>query len=418
MPKITKQKKDRGREIMAEIHAERQLQEQDLGWLFRPLAVCPFPAAPQGKREIIEDGKRIEEYKVLWTRKAGNVKVEVLGHPDYGIPHGQDTLIVLYLAYEARRQGSRKIRVNFYRDFMRMFKMEANDGRKYRLVVQSLQRIRNARYSWEVMGENRERGLHFLYIDEYDLYCDPKQPEQRLLFDQYIILSERFWEEIRSHKIPSNLKAIIYLKAKPAHLNFYIWLSYRIGAVFQATIGQGLGPEEILIPFWGTQGLQEQMSSVIERRNDFRIQVKKWMKSVREVWPRCPVEIEDDALRIFITSEEQLDVQGKETNAPRILPKPKKELPVVVSDNCPLCGQERILKLGQTSANGQRLPDYWECTGGCGRTPAAALCKYCQQPMEMMNKGRADYTYFCARCQNYEGGENYWIQHSAMLVRE
>ena len=223
MPKKTDETLQREKDRLVEIHAARRTLTQELGWLFRPLAVCPFPAASLGKRQITDrDGSKHEEHHVLWSRRSGNVRVKILGDPDCGVPHGQDTLVILYLAYEARRQGSRKIRVNFYRDFMRMFEMNPNSGWKYRLVVDSLRRIRNAKYSWEVEGEaGRERGLHFLFIEEYDLLCDPKNPDQRPLWDQYILLSERFWHEINTHRIPGNLKAIVALKSQPARLNFY-----------------------------------------------------------------------------------------------------------------------------------------------------------------------------------------------------
>ena len=412
MPRITPKKREKNRDQLAEIRADRQLKEQDLGWLFRPLAVCPFPAAPQGKRIIIEDGKRIEEFRVLWTRRASNIKVEVLGHPEYGIPYGQDALVVLYLAYEARRQGSRKIKVNFYRDFMRMFEMNPNSGRKYQLVVESLRRIRHASFSWEVDGDPvRERGLHFLYIDEYDLYCDPKRPDQRMLFDQYIILSERFWEEIRTHRIPSNLKAIVYLKGKPAHLNFYIWLSYRIGTIYHETVGKGLDPITVHIPFWGPQGLQEQMSSVVERRNDFRVQVKKWLLSVQEVWPKCPAEIEGDSLRIQVENEDQLDVQNKDTEAPRIMGR-RKPAPALSAPTspCPVCGALRTLQPGRINRqNNVRYPDWWKCAGGCQAVPADARCPDCGRTMEEKNRGRVDYYYQC-ECGLVKAGEDYWLQ--------
>lgn len=400
---------------MVEINTDRLALTQDLGWLFRPLAVCPFPAASLGKRTVIDRNGKREEHCILWTRRAGNIKVEILGHPDHGVPHGQDTLVVLYLAYEARRQGSRKIKVNFYRDFMRMFEMNANSGWKYRLVVQSLQRIRHAKYSWEIEGEpGRESGLHFLYIDEYDLYCDPKHPDQKSLFDQYILLSERFWQEISAHRIPSNLKAIIALKSKPARLNFYIWLSYRIGLAYQETIGNGLAPVKIVIPFWGEKGLQSQMSSLIEERYNFRIHAKRWMDAVLKVWPNCPAEIVDDTLQICITNEDQLDVQPKDTDAPKILPGPKVlPPPKPITDTCPHCGKTRTRMAGVPNrAKGYLLPDYWQCSGGCPREAVDVACKHCRQPMKTVNKGRADYYYHCAKCQHVESGDGYWIVQS------
>lgn len=416
MPKKTEAALTRDHDRRAEIHADRLSLTQELGWLFRPLAVCPFPAASLGKRQVTgRDGRKTEEYYVLWTRRSGNVKVEILGHPDYGIPFGQDTLVVLYLAFEAKRQGTRKIKVNFYRDFMRMFEMNPNDGRKYRLVIDSLRRIRNAKYSWEIVGESRETGLHFLYIDEYDLYCDPKHPDQRTLYDQYIMLSERFWEEIRTHRIPSNLKAIIALKAKPAHLNFYIWLSYRVGQAFQETVAKGFDPKTIYIPFWGEKGLQSQLSSMIEKRNEYRRRVRWWLDTVKEIWPLCPVEIEEDALTISVTSEEQLDVMPKETDAPRIKPRPAslkakpEEQPAAATSFCPACSQERTLKPGKQSRKGYRMPDYWQCAGGCQAVPADALCPDCGRTMEEKNRGRVDYYYQC-ECGLVKAGEDYWLQ--------
>lgn len=413
MPKFTEKALKKSVDLLAEITADRQLKEQELGWLFRPLAVCPFPAYSLGKRKVIgSDGKVKEEHEILWTRRAGNIRVKIVGDPEYGVPHGQDTLIILYLAYEARRQDSRKIKVNFYRDFMRMFEMNANDGRKYRLVVQSLQRIRNAKYSWEVEGEKRERGVNFLYIEEYDLFCDSRNPDQRPLFDQYILLSERFWHEIRTHHIPSNLKAIVALKSKPAHLNFYIWLSYRVGQIYRQTMDKGLDPEVVFIPFWGPKGLQEQMSSAIEEKRNFRIEVKKWIKSVKEVWPPCPVEIEGDALKIYVTSADQLDVQLKDTDAPRIPPKAKPvPLPEAARSVCPTCGGERILKPGLKSRKGYRMPDYWKCSGGCKPISAEAFCPECGQVMAEKNKGRADYFYQCS-CGVVKGGEDYWLHYA------
>lgn len=394
---------------VAKIQADRQMQTQELGWLFRPLALCPFPAKPLKKR-IMFQGKEIEAgLESIWQRKAGSLTISITADPRYGVPYGQDILIVLYLAIEARRQGSRKIVVNFYRDLMEMFGINANSGYKYKAVQASMARIRNALYKWELdQGPTRETGGNYLYIEEWDLYFDPKNPQQRPLWDQYILLSERFWYEINKHRIPFNLEAARHLKTKPAHLNFYLWLSYRVWNVWNECPG-----EEALIPFWGDCGLQNQMSSVIEEKRNFRIQVKNWLATVKKIWPRCPVEIDGDALRICVTGEDQLDVQPKDTDAPRVLTKPKPEaLPEAARSVCPSCGGERTRKPGRQSRKGYRMPDYWACGGGCKPVSVEAICPDCGQVMQELHKGRADYTYFCAACQRYEAGENFWLNNS------
>jgi len=391
-------------DLVAKIQADRQLQTQELGWLFRPLALCPFPSKPLKSRVII-NSKEVVLNDAIWQRKAGNLTISITADPRFGIPYGQDILIVLFLAIEARRQGSRKIVVNFYRDLMQMFGIEANSGYKYKAVQASMARIRNALYKWEIdQGANRETGGNYLYIEEWDLYFDPKNPQQRPLWDQYILLSERFWYEINKHKIPFNLEAARHLKTKPAHLNFYLWLSYRVWNVWNECPG-----EEVVIPYWGVNGLQNQMSSTIENRNDFRPEIRKWLTTAKEVWPRCPVEIQGDALTICVTGEDQLDVQPMDTDAPRILPRPKPgTLPETSSSSCPNCGQKRTLKKGKQSRQGYRMPDYWHCAGGCKPVSAEAICPECGQVMIEKNKGRADYFYQC-ECGVVKGGEDFWL---------
>lgn len=292
--------------LLQKIINGRLSETQELGTLFRPLALCPLPAQPLPKKEVIKKGKRDEEHETYWTRKAGNFRIELIGHQKYGLPYGQDILIILYLAVEAKKQGSRTITVNFYRDFMKMFDMNPNDGSKYRLVQKSLQRIRQSMFSWgDETKKSRERGKNYLYIDDWDLYFDPKNPDQRPLFNQFIKLSERFWKEINEFDIPFNMDAVRYLRRKPAHLNFYIWLSFRVWYAYQS------GESKVYIPFWGNNGLQYQMSSRIENKVDYRKQVRKYMKSIKAVWPLCPVEIESDILKIDVNNPLQLDIQEK-----------------------------------------------------------------------------------------------------------
>ena len=170
----------------------------------------------------------------------------------------------------------------------------------------------------------------------------------------------------------------------------------------------------MFIRFCGDFGLQNQMSSVIDEKRNFRVQVKNWLSTVKELWPRCPVQIDGDALRICVTSEDQLDVQLKDTDAPRILPKPKPpELPEAYKSVCPKCGKERTLQPGRINQQKNfRYPDWWKCSGGCPAEPEDAICKHCGQAMQQQNKGKADYTYKCSQCGHLEAGENYWIQNS------
>ena len=152
---------------------------------------------------------------------------------------------------------------------------------------------------------------------------------------------------------------------------------------------------------------------MIEKRNEYRRRVRWWLDTVKEIWPLCPVEIEEDALTISVTSEEQLDVMPKETDAPRIGLRPAslkakpEEQPPAATSFCPACSQERTLQPGKQSRNGYRLPDYWQCAGGCKPVSAEAVCPECGKVMAEKNKGRADYYYQC-QCGVVKAGEDFW----------
>jgi hypothetical protein len=337
------------------------LLEQNKGWLFRPLALCPFPAQPLKKRELIENGKHIEEHNVLWKRRTGTIEVEVLGHPEYGVPYGQDILIILFLAYEAIRQNSRKIKVKFFRDFCRMFDINIDDGRRFKNVANSLNRIENAKFSWKNKSEiDINRGFNYIYIDEINIYNSPKSPSQKSLFEQYILLSEKFWDEINKYKIPFNIEAVKYLKGRTSYLNFYVWLSYRVAVNY--LIGKKKGEVLIdFIPFWGESGLINQLSTQITRRPDVRRQIKKWLKQTKELWPECPAEIEGDALKIQCTDKSQLDIQlDQQIEVGREI---RKEIEEEKKDKkeCPNCKAKMDFLRGKKGDDGRRWDDYYRC---------------------------------------------------------
>ena len=410
MKEETKIRKKAEKELKKqEILLQREWNEQNIGWLFRPLVLCPFPSQRIGKVNV-------------WERKNGNIRVRIIADPETGVPYGQDVLIILYLAYEAKRQKSRKITVNFYRDFCRMFGINPNNGMKYRLVQKSLERIKNSKISWiDEAKETREREVHFFYIEELDLYFNPKSPESRCLWEQYILLSERFWEEINKHKIPFNFEAVRYLKNKPAYLNFYLWLSYRVWTIWNAKKQGTLPPNEVvLIPFWGENGLQKQLSSAIKRRPDYRREVKKYLKAIQEIWPKCPVKIDGDALIINITDEAELDVlespktEGKRLRKDREAKALQKaKLPLEKLKICPYCGEELTPKKGILNRKGIQQPDYFHCKNCGANIPREAICPHCffnqGEKIRLENELNGDYR--CPECNLVFNIGKYWEKY-------
>jgi len=417
MKKETKLKKTTNKALKKQkIEEDRLTLSQEIGYLFRPLALCPFPARQPKKITVIREvmGVKIKEkkYETKWERKNGKIKVKIIGDEDFGIPYGQDVLIVLYLAKEAVRQQSRYLKINFYRDFCRTFEIDANDGRKYRLVQNSLNRIRNAHFVWvDESEETRERESHYLYIDDVDLFFDPKNPNTRPLWgEQTIKLSERFWNEIIAHKIPFNLESVRYLKSKPAYLNFYIWLSYRVWSVWNSKkLGEIREDEKIYIPFWGENGLQSQLSSQITRKPNYREQVIKWLEGVKEIWGRCPVEIDGDALVINVVDESELDILetvSTEGKRYRLQENKKAETKSIEEKKeCEKCGKPMVSKKGRKNRKGFIQPDYWHCSHCKTNTPKLAVCPSCN---DRILENQLNGFYYCKDCKKTFSIEKYW----------
>jgi hypothetical protein len=409
MKETTKIRKIKNKEVnRLKIKEERINLNQEISYLFRPLAICPFPAKQPKKVEIIREimgiQKKTTEHETIWERQNGKIRVEITANPKYGIPYGQDVLIILYLSREAILQKNRVLRLNFYRDFCRMFDINPNDGRKYLLVQKSLQRIRNSKFSWiDESDPQRERETHYLYIDDVDIFFDPKNPEQKPLWgDQKIVLSERFWNEITTHKIPFNIDSVRYLKGKPACLNFYIWLSYRVWKEWNLLkIGSGNGQTKISL--WGKGGLQEQLSSRIIRRPNYRMQVKRWLKDVKEIWPSCPVELDSDILKINITEESQLDIQESYMSEGKRLRQTQEIENIRRCDNCE---SPMISKKGKLNKKGTYQPDYWHCPECNINTPKIAICpnSECGKILENNFNG----FYFCSNCKKSFSIKKYW----------
>ena len=126
----------------------------------------------------------------------------------------------------------------------------------------------------------------FNFLREAQLWYN-KRPEQPVLSDQFenvIVLSNEFYQEITAHPIPTDLDAVRTLASSPAVLDLFMWLSYRC---FSAR-------SEESIPIFGTLGLAAQLGNVeYARRRKFREKLESWLEVIRAMWPECPARIDN-----------------------------------------------------------------------------------------------------------------------------
>jgi hypothetical protein len=276
---ISKQRLERVRGIEL-VRLKGDQSAQDLCFNSRPFVLCGLPV------------RRLPEGQLLYERRNGSFVLQVTGHPDFGVPFGQDRLVPIFLATLAVRQKSQVIRFRTAAEMLESFGMHTG-GKEYRRLVAAFERIFGATifFGTDTLTSKAKvvQRSRFNFMTEARIWYS-RTPDQRALssdFENVIVLSDEFYQELVAHPIPNDLEAIKLLAASPAVLDLYMWLSYRC---FKAK-----GKE--MIPLFGDFGLSRQIGSVeYSRPRRFRGMLDQWLTTIRALWPECPARISSDGL--------------------------------------------------------------------------------------------------------------------------
>jgi len=266
------------------VHLKREQRNQNLGFSSRPFILCSLPI------------RRPPAGQLLFERRNGHFLLQVTGHPDYGLPFGQDRIVPIFLATLAVRQRSQTIRFKSGSEMLDTFGMHKG-GKEYRRLVAAFERIFAATIFFASDGQlGKARVVHmarFAFLREaqiwYNRGATDRVPWQH--FENIIVLSEEFYKEVLAHPIPTDLEAVKVLSGAPAVLDLFMWLCYRCFV--------SRGNESI--PLFGQYGLTAQLGSIeYSRPRRFRAMLDQWLGVVRAIWPECPAHISSDGQSIRI----------------------------------------------------------------------------------------------------------------------
>jgi hypothetical protein len=248
-----------------------------LAFASRPFILCGLPI------------RRPPTDQLLFERRNGNFLLQITGHPQFGLPFGQDRLVLIFLAV---RQKSQAVRFRSAAEMLDTFGM-AKGGKEYRRIVAAFERIFGATMFFSTESTRSTATVihrsRFNFLKEAEIWYSRSgdaPPGQNA-----ITLSDEFYSEIFSHPIPADLEAIRVLAAAPALLDLFMWLSYRC---FVAK-----GPESI--PLFGPFGITQQLGCVeYSRPSRFRAMLEQWLQTIRALWPECPAGISGDGRLLWI----------------------------------------------------------------------------------------------------------------------
>ncbi|HUS07908.1 MAG TPA: replication protein RepA [Bryobacteraceae bacterium] len=227
---------------------------------------------------------------LVYERRNGLFTLQITGHPDFGLPFGQDRLVPIFLATLAVRQQSQTIRFRSAAQMLDIFGM-AKGGKEYRRLVAAFERIFGATIFFGTESTRKHARVvqrsRFNFLSEAQIWYS-RDPAEEVLsggFENVIVLSDEFYKEVIGHPIPADMDAVKAFGSAPAVLDLFMWLTYRC---FTAK-------SEERIPLFGDFGLTAQLGSVeYSRPRRFRAMLEQWLGQVRAVWPNCPAQIYSD----------------------------------------------------------------------------------------------------------------------------
>jgi len=94
----------------------------------RPFVLCGIPV------------RWPHNHSLEYSRQNGRFRLRVIGHPDYGLPFGQDRLLLIWIASMATWHKSRTIHFRSAATILETFGLP-KDGRYYKRLIAGFERI-------------------------------------------------------------------------------------------------------------------------------------------------------------------------------------------------------------------------------------------------------------------------------------
>ena len=238
----------------------------------------------------------------VWTRRNGNVCLSI--SPKYyedksgkqrciGYPYGTiPRLLMLYLFSEAKKKGSRTIDLGgtmgeFLRTQMHMDVSGGPNGTITRFKQQA-RRLFTANFDLTYDSEERTLDQKANIAESVELWWN-ENPDQLTLFDNYVILNHRFFQQLTEHPVPFDMRAVRALQQSCLALDLYFWLCHRITWVKKKTF----------IPW---RALSMQTGADYSNIWEFARYAKKELRKIKALWPELKIEEVRGGLNLYPSS--------------------------------------------------------------------------------------------------------------------
>lgn len=264
--------------------ASQQAEDDDRHHIHSVLALCGLPYRDPGE----ETRDFIREYgRNSLSVQAGYLKDPMTGRMRrQGLPYGPKArLLLLHICTTAIRQKSATIEIaDSMSAFVRDLGFSVTGGKRGTLTQfkEQLNRLAAARMQLGLWHGERATTINAQPIKAFDIWL-PSDPDQKLLWSSTLQLDTEFFESLRKHALPVDIRALRAFSQSARQIDMLLWLGYRLRTVNRRYVIS-----------WTT--LAEQFGGQVARSRKFKEMFADDLAAMREVFPALPATITDEGL--------------------------------------------------------------------------------------------------------------------------
>ncbi len=229
----------------------------------------------------------------VFQRQNGRFHMAMMANPLVGLPYGTiPRLLMAWLTTEAVRIKDPVITLGTtLSEFMEVLELVPTGGRWGTItrLRDQMTRLFSCAVSCTYIDENNIAGLNMTVAEDYHLWWSPKHPQQAALWASTVTLGRRFFDEVTTHPVPVDLRALKALRRSPLALDIYGWLTYRVSYLAKPTTI----PWEVLRLQFGAD-----YADTPSGRQGFRRSFMAHIRKVHVVYPQARIEANEHGMTI------------------------------------------------------------------------------------------------------------------------
>lgn len=235
---------------------------------------------------------------MLYSRKTGLYTVNIVPTTTkYGIPYGTiPRLVLAWICTEAVKTGDRTLLLGrSQRDFLQKIQLD-DGGHDIARMREQCMRLFRAVVSIEYEDETGEGSRRLPITDSDMIFWSRASPDAASVWQSRLELTEQFYNEIKAHPVPIDMRAYYALSKSPMAMDVYAWLTYRM-FVLRA------GKKKVARVPW--LGLKAQLGTALTDDaaglSMFKFRFKQRLKEVLLFFPEAADHVKDEGTCLILT---------------------------------------------------------------------------------------------------------------------